>query len=174
MSMIERGELRLSQALGNGKNGAVDKADLQVGVGLKQINCALVVAGRQILDLESSSAHLIEDGDEGLLSGEAAEEVIHLDKDGGGDDSTLLRSFDQGGANAVGFVASIERADEDAGVEDQRNGGGSYTSRLANSLRSPRPDSNIPMQVTGGCSPSAGPSSCSSAWRTSWGTPTPR
>ena len=36
--------------------------------------------------MEGSSAHLIEDCDEGLLSGEAAEEVIDLHEDGGEDD----------------------------------------------------------------------------------------
>jgi hypothetical protein len=123
--VIKSGELRLSQALGNGQYGAVDKADFQVRVGSKQINCALIVAGRQVLDLEGSSAHLVEDCDEGLLSGEAAEEVIDLHEDGGGDDPSFLRAFDQGGASAVGFVAAIKRPDEDAGVEDQRNGGGS-------------------------------------------------
>ena len=91
---VKSGELRLSQALGNGQYGAVDKADIQVRVGPEQINCALVVAGRQVLDLEGSSAHLIEDCDEGLLSGEAAEEVIDLHEDGGGDDPSFLRAFD--------------------------------------------------------------------------------
>jgi len=80
VSVIESSELRLSQALGDGQHGAVDKADFQVSVGPEQINRAFVVAGRQILNLEGSSAHLIEDCDEGLLSGEVAEEVIHLDK----------------------------------------------------------------------------------------------
>lgn len=84
VSVVKSGELRLSQALGNGQYGAVDKADFQVRVSSKQINCALVVAGRQVLDPEGSSAHLIEDCDEGLLSSEAAEEVIDLHEDGEG------------------------------------------------------------------------------------------
>lgn len=72
----------------------------------------------------------------------------------------------------VGVVGD-HRCDQGAGVEDQRNGRGSNSSRLARALRSLRPALNAPINENGGCGASS-PSSCSSAVLTSWGTATPR
>lgn len=113
--------------------------------------------------------------------------MVDLDQDRGGDEASLAhRLGEQLRAALMRVVVAIERADQNGGIEDQRDGRGSKTSSLASLLRSPRPELNAPMQVSGGCSPSsfvedgvsrplgAPPSSCSSASRTSWGTATPR
>ena len=113
--------------------------------------------------------------------------MVDLDQDRGGHDAPLARRLgEQLRAALVCVVVAIERSDQDRGVEDQRDGRASKTSSLASLLRSPRPEPNAPMQVSGGCSPSSGvkdgvsralgaaASSCSSASRRSWGTAMPR
>ncbi len=145
-----------------------------VGVGLEQLGRPLVVARHQVLDVQGAAANLIEHGAKGFVSGVAAEQVIDLDQHGGGDHAPLARLGEKLRAGLVRLVVAIKRPDQNRCVDDQRDGLGSKTSRLAISLKSPRPELNAPMQVRGGCSPSSSPNSCSSASRTSWGTATPR
>lgn len=51
--------------------------------------------------------------------------MVGLDEDGSGDDPSLSCASEQLGARGVVLVAAVECADDYAGVEDQRNGGGS-------------------------------------------------
>jgi len=81
--------------------------------------------------------------------------VVDLNEDGRGDDPPLARSGEQRRACCMVVVVAIERRDDRARVENQRNGSGSKTSSLASLLRSPRPELNAPMQVKAGCSPSS-------------------
>lgn len=53
------------------------------------------------------------------------QEVVGLDEDRRGDDASLAGVGEQLGAGVVVAVAAIDGADDDAGVDDQRNGGGS-------------------------------------------------
>lgn len=172
VTVIEGRELRLAEPLGHSQHGAVDEADLQIRVGLEQFADSLVVLGRQILDRQGPAPHLVEDGVEGFIPRVPPEQVVDLDEDGGGDDAPLARAGEQRRAFLMVVVVAIERSDDRARVEDQRNGSGSKTSSLASLLRSPRPEWNAPMPVRGGCSSSspvgrgaAGPISCS---RASW------
>jgi hypothetical protein len=55
----------------------------------------------------------------------AGEEVVGFDEDRRWDDASLAGGGEQLGAGPVVLVAAVERADEDAGVDDQRNDGGS-------------------------------------------------
>lgn len=141
--------------------------------------------GDQVLDDQRARSNLVEHRAEGALAGVGAEQVVDLDQDRGGDDTPLARRLgEQLRAALVRLVVAVEGADQDGRVEDQRDGRGSKTSSAASLLRSPRPELNAPMQVSGGCSPSsfalerlslpAPASSCSSASRTSSGTSTPR
>ena len=147
--MIERGEPWLAQPLRDRENRAIDKADFEISVGTQQLVRALVVGGRQILYYESAAPDLIEDGGKRLLACETTEKMIDLNEDRRGNHAPLLCALNQGCTRRMCGVASIKCSDENAGVENQRNGGGSYTSRLASSLKSLRPDSNMPIQVTG-------------------------
>jgi hypothetical protein len=174
VAVVQRGQLRLSEALHDRQHRAVDEADFQIGIGREQLGRPLVVARHQILDVQSAAAHLIEHGAEGFGPGITAEQVVDLDQHGRGNHAPLARLGEKLRAGLVRFVVTVERPDQNRGVDDQRDGWGSNTSRLAISLKSPRPELNAPMQVRGGCSPSSSPNSCSSASRTSWGTATPR
>lgn len=186
MTVIQRGELRLTEALDDREDRAVDEADIQVGIGPQQLVDTLVVCGEKVLDDQRTASNLVERRDERSPRRVGAEQMVDLDQDRGGNDPPLARRLGQQPCAAlVRVVVSIERADQNRGVEDQRDGRGSKTSSLASLLRSPRPELKAPMQVSGGCSPSsfvaAGVSlvgvplnSCSSASRRSWGTATPR
>lgn len=184
MSVIERRELWLAEPLRNGQHSTVHEADFEVGVRAHQLGGALVIRCCQVLDHQSASLHLIEDGAEGFILGVSPEQVIDLDQHGRGNGASLTQVGEQRRAGLVVVVVAIECRDDDAGVEDQRNGSGSKTSSLASLLKSPRPERNAPIQVRGGCSPSSPirlpgcvfslPSSCSSAVLTSCGTATPR
>lgn len=185
VAMVERRKLRLAEPLNDRENRAVDEADLQIAVGVQQLPHPFVVLCDQILDDQRASSKLVEHRAEGTLAGVGAEQMVHLDQDRGGDDAPLARRFgEQLRAALVRLVVAVESADQDRRVEDQRDGRGSKTSSAASLLRSPRPELNAPMQVSGGCSPSsfalerlslpASANSCSSASRTSSGTSTPR
>lgn len=185
MTVVQRGELRLAEALDDREDRAVNEADIQVGIGPQQLVDALVVCGEKVLDDQRTASNLIERRDERSLRRVGAEQMVDLDEDRGGNDPPLACGLaEQLCAAFVRVVVSIERADQNRGVEDQRDGRGSKTSSLASLLRSPRPELKAPMQVSGGCSPSSVASgvsrigvplnSCSSASRRSWGTATPR
>ena len=174
VTVVQSAELRLSEALDHRQHSAVDKADILVDVGPQQLSGALVVAGHEVLHRQSAAPHLLEHSDEGFVTDVFAEQVVDLYQHRGGDDTALPCLVEQRRAGPVRIIITIESADQNRGVEDQRDGSGSKTSRLAISLRSPRPELNAPMQVSGGCSPSSAPSSCSNASLTSCGTATPR
>lgn len=48
VTMIERGELRLTQPLCDREDCAIDKTDFQISVGTQELVRAFVVGGRQI------------------------------------------------------------------------------------------------------------------------------
>jgi len=73
---------------------------------------------------------------------------------GRGDDAPLAPSRRATSRSAREPRRRGEGGDQDRRVEDQRDGRGSKTSSAASMLRSPRPELNAPMQVSGGCSPS--------------------
>ena len=155
VAVIKRRELWLAESLGHGQDGAVDEPDPQIRVGLQQLTYSLVVLRRQILDRQGPAPHLIQDRVEGFIPRVPPEQVIDLDEDGGRDDPPLARAGEQRRAWFMVVVVAIERRDDRARVENQRNGSGSKTSSLASLLRSPRPELNAPMQVKAGCSPSS-------------------
>jgi len=157
VAMVESGELRLPQPLCNGEDRAVHEADFEVGVGAHQLGGTLIVGGRQVLDHQRAALHLVEDGAEGFVPGVPPEQMIDLNQHRGRDDASLAQLRQQRRAPVVMVVVAIECSDDNAGVEDQRNGSGSKTSSLASLLKSPRPELNAPIHVRGGCSPSSPP-----------------
>lgn len=177
MAVVEGGELRLAEALDDRQNGAVDKADLQVGVGAHQLGDTPIVLDGQVLDLKLSGPDRVEQGGQGICSELAPEKVVDLDQDGTRHDPSLGTALKKRSAASVLLVVSDHRGNQGAGVEDQRYGSGSKTPSLASLLKSPRPELNAPINENGGCSPSslgAPSNSCSSASRRSSGTSTPR
>lgn len=82
----------------------------------------------------------MEDRVEGFTPRVPPEQVVDLDEDGRGHDAPLASAGEQRRARLMIVVVAIERRDDRARVEDQRNGSGSKTSSLASLLRSPRPE----------------------------------
>ena len=74
---------------------------------------------------------------------------------GGPADAPFGAGLEEGSAALVVGVVGDHRRDQGAGVEDQRNGRGSNSSRLARALRSLRPALNAPINENGGCGASS-------------------
>jgi hypothetical protein len=123
--MVEGGELGFVEALDDREDGAVDEADVEVRVGAEKLRDAVVVGAGEVFDVECAALDVAEQRYECVRAEVAGEEVIGLDEDRGGDDASLPCVCEQLGAGAVIPVAAVECADDDAGVDDQRNGGGS-------------------------------------------------
>lgn len=153
VAVVERRELALAEPFGDRQHGAVDEPDFQVVVGSQQLVDASVVLGYQVLDDKGAALNLGEHRREGFVARVAAEQVVDLDQDGRGNDPGLPDLVKQLRAALVFLVVAVESGDENRGVAGQRDGSGSKTSSAASLLRSPRPELNMPMHVSGGCSP---------------------
>jgi hypothetical protein len=173
VAVVERGELGLAEALCDGQDGAVKEADFEVGVGPHQLGRSVVVACGQVLDGQLAGLDRIKHLRERLGAEFPSEHVVKLSQNRRGDNAPFRVGLEQRGAALVVGVVGDHRCDQRAGVEDQRNGRGSNSSRLARSLRSLRPVLNAPINENGGCGASSA-GARSSAPLTNCDTSTPR
>jgi conjugative relaxase-like TrwC/TraI family protein len=112
----------------------------------------MVVAG-EVLDVELAGGDRVQESGKLVASRLASEQIVQLDQDRGRHDPPLGARSEQRGAPLVVLVVGVDSGDERSGVEDQRNGCGSNSSRLARSERSPRPEWKAPISENGGCGP---------------------
>lgn len=170
MAAIERRHLALTEAFHDRKDRCVDEAEPQVRVRAEQFADPDVIAGLQRLDDEGPALHVVE------KAGERGDgnEVIEFHEHGGGDEPDPDPRPQELSARAVVLVVSVQQRDERARVDYERNGGGSYSvPALARRARSPVPERKVPAQRISGTA-AVGPSSRSSASRTTCATDTPR
>lgn len=67
VAVVQRGELGLTEPLGHSQDAGVDKANLQIGVGVQQFLDPLVIGGNEVLDRQRAASNLVEHRDEGSL-----------------------------------------------------------------------------------------------------------
>ena len=80
MTAIERCQFWLAQALDHGKDGSIDEADSQVGVGSHQLAGPHMVLRVQRKDIQLAALDGIQQRREGIGSNLASEEVAGIRK----------------------------------------------------------------------------------------------
>src|SRR5579884_3118321 len=139
------------ESLDDRQYGAVDEPNPQVLVSSHQLSGARMVRRGKVFDVQLATRDCVQKSRELVCSQLPGEQIVELNQYRCGDHPPLGFRRKQRGAPLVVLVVGVDRSDQWPRVEDQRNGSGSNSSRLARSERSPRPERKAPISENAGC-----------------------
>lgn len=118
VAMVERGDLRLVEPLGDGHNRGVDEADVGVGVFGADLADAGVVPGSELFDQERSLGDGRKECQVDRSMEPGTNEVVYFDGDCSGYDHRFGKFLEQFAASLVVVIVSIDRCIQGARVND--------------------------------------------------------
>jgi hypothetical protein len=107
--VIERGELRLSEALDNGQHGRVYESDVGIRIAVAELEDSTVVLGLQVFHSIRSGHDVIEKSNEEPGMQPVLDQVVHFYEDGSRNDKRFIDRFEKCAASRVIDVAAVER-----------------------------------------------------------------
>ena len=118
VTLIERRDLWLPQALGQCDDAGIDDAEREVGISRLQLAAAGKVGARWRFDAVNPRQQIVQKDEPRLLREPAAAPVVELGKDEGWDHEVLVRIRQQPRAAVVIWISGIERGEQRTGIAD--------------------------------------------------------
>ena len=144
MAAVQRGELRLPEALDESKDGRVDEPHIGICIAIAKLAHAGVVGWLEIGDSIGARLNVGEEGDQGARRQALVDPVVDLHENRRRDHDGLICPFDQVPACRVILVRAIERRVQRPCIEDQRQDRGSGRSSPVLRAESVVPDAPAP------------------------------
>ncbi len=116
VAAVERRELRLSEALDDGKNCCVNEADAEVTVVSPHFEHAFAVIARELHDLEGLALNISKHAVEGVVDPFVCAPVVELHEDGTRYQAPLTCRSQQLETHSVVRIAAVERREQRPGV----------------------------------------------------------
>jgi len=107
--MVERGELALTQPLGNSEDGSVNVTDTQVGVSLEELSHPHVVRRRQVFYAKTTTGDLVDHSGKRADADGMAQAVLELHQDRRWNAQPFVCFAKKRGAALVLLVAPVDR-----------------------------------------------------------------
>lgn len=118
VTMVQRGQLRLSMALDSNQNSGVDKAEREVAVTVEQLADPGVVVPLKVDDAQPAGFDIGEEAEKRVRMQTLSCQPIQLDENGGRNDYLLVHALQQTGARVMVLVCAIHGRVEGARIAD--------------------------------------------------------
>jgi len=134
VTMIQRCELRLAEALDERDHARIDDSEREIDVVGLERTAPLQIRRRRLIHAVGTRENVVEEREPDLCAEPPVAPVVELGEDEPRDDELLARVRDELGAGGMVRVSPVEGCEQGPRVEDEGHSGGRMGNRLRRQL----------------------------------------